>query len=44
MTMPKIITARLVLPIQRADDVFEELADPTSRGEDTRKPGIRWDC
>jgi hypothetical protein len=36
--MPKIITARLVLHIRRAGDVYEELADPTSGGEATRTP------
>ena len=33
-----MITTRLVLPIHRAGDLFEELADPTSGGAATRKP------
>jgi hypothetical protein len=36
--MPKIITARLVLPIHRAGDTFGAYADPTNGGEATRKP------
>jgi hypothetical protein len=36
--MPNIMTARIVLPIRRAGDVYEELADPTNGGEATRKP------